>query len=164
MKLSKTTLWSTIVLVVVVIALVLVLIFVPSSSKNKTASSSSSSLSASQKSAATQTALANFNKFFNLSTSMTERQALLQNGSQFAQAMNSEFSQLSNESLSVVVNSSSLTSASTLNLNYTIELNGQPVLKDQSGEMLKINGTWVVSDSTLCTLLSLGGSAPSICK
>ncbi len=164
MKLSKTTLWSTIVLVVVVIALVLVLIFVPSSSKNKTASSSSSSLSASQKSAATQTALANFNKFFNLSTSMTERQALLQNGSQFAQAMNSEFSQLSNESLSVVVNSSSLTNASTLNLNYTIELNGQPVLKDQSGEMLKINGTWVVSDSTLCTLLSLGGSAPAICK
>ena len=164
MKLSKTTLWSTIVLVVVVIALVLVLIFVPSSSKNKTASSSSSSLSASQKSAATQTALANFNKFFNLSTSMTERQALLQNGSQFAQAMNSEFSQLSNESLSVVVNSSSLTSDSTLNLNYTIELNGQPVLKDQSGEMLKINGTWVVSDSTLCTLLSLGGSAPAICK
>jgi competence protein ComGC len=163
MKLSKSTLWSTIVVVVVVIAVVLIVIFVPNSN-NKNKSSSNASLSAAQESSDRQAALANFNKFFNLGTSMSERQTLLQNGSQFAQAMNAEFSQLSNESLNVIVNSSSLTNASTLKVNYTIELNGQPVLKDQSGEMLKINGTWQVSDSTLCTLLSLGGSAPAVCK
>ncbi len=164
MKLSKSSLWSAIVFAVVVIALVLVIIFVPNSTKNKNNPPSNASLSSSQKTAAIQAALTNFNKFFSLSTPMTERQALLQNGSQFAQIMNSEFSQLSSESPSVVVNSSSLTDASTLKVDYTVNLNGQPVLQNQSGEMLKLNGTWQVSDSTLCALLSLGGSVPAVCK
>lgn len=162
MVMSKSTLWSSITLVVVIVAVVLVAVLVPSNN-NKT-NTNNNALSNSQKTADTQAALTNFKKFFTVSTTMTERQALLQNGSQFAQAMNAEFTQLNNEAPSVIVNSSSLTNSTTLKVNYTIDLNGQPVLQDQSGEVLKIGNTWEVSDSTLCQLLSLAGTPPSACN
>ncbi len=95
---------------------------------------------------------------------MAERQKLLQNGSQFAQAMSGEFTQLSNEAPSVIINSASLTNATTLKLNYTVELNAQPVLPNQNGEALKIGGVWQVSDATFCQLLSLAGTPPTVCS
>ncbi|MGH7234277.1 MAG: hypothetical protein ACREF7_02425 [Candidatus Saccharimonadales bacterium] len=161
MKLSKSTLWSILALVVVIIAVVLIIVLVPNNNKNN---GSNNSLSSSQKTADTQAATANFKKFFTISTSMSERQSLLQNGAQFAQSMNAEFAQLNNESPSVSINQSSLTNSTTVKVTYTIDLNGQPVLSNQSGEVLKINGVWKVSDATLCTLLSLGGSAPAACN
>ena len=160
---SKTSIWSSLALLVVIVAIVLVVLLMPSNS-SKTAPNSSTSLSSAQKTAATSAAVANFEKFFSASTPMSERQALLQNGSQFASVMNQEFAQLAQESPSVAVNSSTLSDSSTVKVNYTINLNGQPVLKDQSGEVLKVNGTWVVSDSTLCQLLSLAGNPPTQCN
>ena len=163
MKMSKTTLTSTIVLALVIIAVILVAVLVPSNKTKSSTSTANVGLSNTQKTAQIQAAEANFKQFFSVNTTMVQRQNLLQNGSQFAQAMNAEFAQLNNEAPSVIINSASLANATTVKLNYTVALNGQPVLPNQSGEALKINGIWQVSDATFCQLLGLAGTPPAVC-
>ena len=163
-KMSKTTLTSTIALVLVIVAVILVALFMPNNKTTTSSKSTSKTLSSSAQTAAIQAAEVNFKSFFSANTTMAERQKLLQNGSQFAQAMSGEFTQLSNEAPSVIINSASLTNATTLKLNYTVELNAQPVLPNQNGEALKIGGVWQVSDATFCQLLSLAGTPPTVCS
>ncbi len=158
---SKSTIWSIAGLVVVIVAVVLIIIFVPNSSSSKKTTNNSTST---KNTAIINTIKSNFATFFAASTTMSERQALLQNGSQFAQPMQAEFTALAGQKPSLTINSVTLSNATTAQVNYTVNLNGQPVLKDQKGEALEVNGKWLVSDSTLCQLFSLSGSTPSICK
>jgi hypothetical protein len=46
---------------------------------------------------------------------------------------------------------------------YTVKL-GSAGLPKQSGTAVLQNGTWKVGDVSLCKLVSLQGSAPSVCK
>lgn len=162
---SKSAIWGVAALVVVVVAVVLVLIFVPGSKTNKsTTKTNNATLSSAKKTSDIKSIDSNFSTFFAVSTPMAERESLLQNGSEFAQPMQSEFSQLDNEKPSVTINSTTLSTSTSAKVVYTVDLNGQPVLKDQAGESLLISGVWKVSDSTLCQLFSLGGSTPSICN
>ena len=159
---SKSTIWSIAGIVVVIVAVVLIIIFVPNGSSSKKPTNSSATNT--KNTAIINTIKANFASFFAANTTMSERQALLQNGSQFAQPMQAEFTALAGQKPSLTINSVSLSNATTAQVNYTVNLNGQPVLKDQKGEALEVNGKWLVSDSTLCQLFSLSGSTPSICK
>jgi len=162
---SKSAMWGVAVLVVVVVAVVLVLILVPGSKTNKSTTKSNNAASSSSKNASDVKSIkSNFGTFFAVSTPMSVRERLLQNGSEFAQPMQSEFSQLDNEKPSVSISSVDLTTTNAAKVFYTVDLNGQPVLKDQTGEALLISGVWKVSDSTLCQLFSLSGTTPSICN
>lgn len=181
---SKSTMWSIAGGVVILAAVVMLIIFVPASknknsnntvskvantSANKGANSTtktnkSTSQSASQQATETSTIKANYTNFFAKNTSMQQRQTLLQNGSEFAQPMQNVFQQLGSDNPSVTINSVTLKNNSTANVNYTVYLNGQPVLKDQVGGAVLVNNVWQVSDATICQLFSLGGQSPSVCN
>ncbi len=167
---SKSALWSIAAAVVVVLAIVVVVLLVPGKnnpgtvSTTKTSTNAKTASATKQKNADTNAIETNVKTFFAANTTIQQRENLLQNGSQFVQVMQGEFTQLDSQKPSVVINSISYTNSTTAKVNYTVDLNGQPVLKDQTGEALLINNSWKVSDSTLCELLSMGGQTPSICK
>lgn len=146
------------VIVIIIVAIVVVLL-----TRNKH-SNNSSSFTTQQMNADKQQITTNWQKFFAGSTSLQDRERLLQNGNQFAQTMQAEFSQISSQSPSATVNSISFINSSSANVYYTVSLSGQTVLSNQKGGALLVNNTWVVSDATLCQLLSLGGSKPSVCQ
>ena len=144
--------------VIVVVVAVVVGILLASHKSNK------GGLSTSQVAAAKAQINSNWQKFFAASTTLSDREKLLQNGSQFADAMQQEFSALGSASSSAGVTSINVTSKDKASVTYTVYLNKQPVLNNQTGQALLINNTWVVSDSTLCGLLNMGGSRPSVCQ
>jgi hypothetical protein len=146
------------VLVVIIIVIVLVLV-VRHKDKN-----SVSSLTTAQISSAKAEIDSNWKTFFGPTASLQTRENLLQNGSQFAQIISSEFAALGQESFSSAINSTSLTSTTAANVVYTGTLGGQVVLKNEAGSAVKVGGVWKVSDATLCQLLALDGSKPAVCK
>jgi len=159
---SKSTITSLVALVVVIIAVILIVVLVPGKSNNGTAKNSNT-FTNQQKNTAANEIKNNVQTFFAANTPMATRVNLLENGSQFAKPMEDEFNQLDNEKPSVIINSINFANKTNATVNYTVELNGQPVLKNQNGTVLYINKTWKVSDSTLCQLLSMDGSTPSVC-
>ncbi len=46
---------------------------------------------------------------------------------------------------------------------YTVKL-GSAVLPKQTGTAVLQNGAWKVGDASLCKLVALQGSTPSVCK
>ncbi len=164
---SKSLIWSIVGIVVVAGAIIAIVLLVPG--KHKTTNNVhqpavSTSLSAAQKTEATAQIKNNLQTFFAASTPMPTRVSLLQNGQQFNQVMSAEFSQLSNEKPSVTINSITFPNKTTADVNYTILLNGQPALKNQTGEVVLVNNKWLIGDSTLCQLLSMSGTTPAICS
>ena len=54
-----------------------------------------------------------------------------------------------------------LSDDSNADVKWTLLLEGNPVLPDQSGNAILVDGTWKVSATTFCTLLAIqGGGAP----
>jgi len=108
---------------------------------------------------------ANWEKFFNSSTTASQKATLLQNGSTFASAI-SAFAQLPLASgigakvTKVVVNSST-----TATVTYNITSGGTSLLSGQTGTSVYQDGTWKVGDASLCGLFKLipGGSVPPAC-
>ncbi len=166
MAVSKSILWSTVAVIIVAAAVIAVVLAVPGNNNNNSTTTNkvSSTLTSSQQAQASTKIRSNIQTFFAASTPMQTRINLLQNGKNFSQVMQAEFAQLANQKPSVTVNSITYPNKTTAKVNYTVELNGQPVLKDQTGEALLINNNWLVSDSTLCQLLGMGGTTPSVCK
>ncbi len=107
---------------------------------------------------------ATWTNFFNGSTPTAEREQLLQNGSQYAQEL-AGYSQspLAKEASATVTNVK--VNGNTATVTYTINVNGQPELPNQTGEAVLVNGEWKVSDTALCGLLKLaGGQTPPVCS
>jgi hypothetical protein len=108
---------------------------------------------------------ANWEKFFDSSTTASQKAALLQNGSKFTSAI-SAFAQLPLASgigakvTKVVVNSST-----TATVTYDIVSGGTSLLSGQTGTSVYQDGTWKVGDGSLCGLFKLipGGSVPAAC-
>lgn len=145
------------VLVIVIIVLVIILLNHKKSHKNTV-------LTAAQITAAKQQITANWETFFLASTTLQGRENVLQNGSEFTQPIQAEFSQLGSQSSSADITNITLTNSTTAQVDYALELNGQKVLTNQKGEALFLNNTWEVSDATLCQLLALAGNTPTACQ
>jgi len=49
---------------------------------------------------------------------------------------------------------------------YNLTSNGSPLLSNQTGKAVYVNGVWKVGDASICGLLKLvpGGSAPAACS
>ena len=110
----------------------------------------------------TQEVTQNWQAFFSKSTPLAQKAQYLQNGSQ----MSATIQQFASNSLvgqvSARVDSVKFTSPTQATVTYDIiGPTGAPLLPDTSGQATKVNGTWVVSDSSLCSLLALtGGNVP----
>jgi hypothetical protein len=104
-----------------------------------------------------------YEKFFSGRTSVSDRVALLQNGSTFEGVIRGFASLPLAKNTSVTVSSVTLHGANKAKVVYTVKL-GSAGLPKQTGTAVRENGTWKVGDVSLCRLVSLQGSTPSVCK
>ena len=155
---KRNIIYVVIGLIIIAVAVVVVVLVVrhDNSVNNK-------NVQTAQTNAAISQIKSNWQAFFAASTGQAQRQKLLQNGSQFSQAIQQEFTALGAQKTSVTISSVKLNGSSAA-VVYTVSLNGQPVLNNQNGSAVRVNNVWLVSDATFCQLLGMGGSAPSFCQ
>ena len=103
-----------------------------------------------------------YQKFFSGQTSVADRVAALQNGSQFTSVVQSFASNPLAKNVSVTV-SSVTPHGNTAKVVYTVKL-GSAGLPKQTGTAVLQDGTWKVGYASLCKLVALQGSTPSACK
>jgi hypothetical protein len=102
--------------------------------------------------------------FFAGSTVASRKEALLQNGSAFADVIKAQAgSPLAKQTTAKVVRVE-LRGPTTATVVYTIELSGRPVLRNRRGTAVKIDGGWRVGQESFCGLLTLQAAAPPACE
>jgi hypothetical protein len=104
-----------------------------------------------------------YEKFFSGKTSVSDRVALLQNGSTFEGVIRGFASLPLAKNVSVTVSSVTLQGANNAKVVYTVKLGGAELPK-LTGTAVRENGVWKVGNASLCKLVSLQGSTPSACK
>jgi hypothetical protein len=104
-----------------------------------------------------------YEKFFSGQTSVAGRAAVLQNGSKFKPVIQAFASNPLAKDVNVAVSSVALQGANKAKVVYTVKLGGAG-LPRQTGTAVRQNGVWKVGDASLCKLVSLQGSTPSVCK
>ena len=127
---------------------------------------SSSAPASSSSSAAVAQITANWEKFFNASTTASQKAALLQNGSKFTSAI-SAFAQIPLASgIGAKVTKVVVTSSTTATVTYNITAGGSNLLSGKTGTSVYQDGIWKVGDASLCALFTLipGGSVPPACS
>lgn len=160
---KRKNVWAVVITIVILIIIAFLVWFFGFRNNNST--NSATSVSSSQPDQAAQEAAikSNWEKFFNGKTPVSQKVALLQNGSQFA-PMADEYSQSKTaQATTATVTKVELTSPTTATVTYTINVNGTPVEQNQTGQAVLVNGNWLVSDATFCGLLELAGTTPPNC-
>ena len=104
-----------------------------------------------------------YTKFFSGKTSVTDRVALLQNGSRFKGLVTSFASNPLAKNVSTTVSSVTLQGSNKAKVVYVVKFAGSS-LPQQTGSAIRQSGTWKVADASLCKLVALQGSTPAICK
>ena len=104
-----------------------------------------------------------YQKFFSGKTSIPDRVAVLQDGPKFKALVTSFANNPLAKNVSVVVSSVTLQGQDNAKVVYTVKLGGAGLPK-QTGTAVLQNGTWKVGDASLCKLVALQGSTPSVCK
>ena len=103
--------------------------------------------------------------FFSSKTPPQQRATFLQNGVKFEQAIREQSKSPLARNVSATVKSVTLQGPAKAKVVYSIDLAGQPALKNQTGTAVKVNGLWQVGDDSFCKLLGLGGgTVPAGCK
>ena len=105
---------------------------------------------------------ANWEAFFNPATPNSKRVLLLENGAQFASAINAFSASPLAQSVSSKVDSVTLTSATKANVKYDLTAAGTSVATGQTGTSVLQNGVWKVGDEVFCGLLKQGASLLNI--
>jgi hypothetical protein len=104
-----------------------------------------------------------YQTFFAGSTPLARRVALLQNGARFKQVIQGFASNPLAKNVSVKVTSVKPQGPNSANVVYVVKLGGAALPK-QTGTAVLENGKWKVGDASLCKLVALQGSTPSVCK
>ncbi len=109
---------------------------------------------------------ANWEKFFDSSTSVAEKAKLLENGGTFSSAIQSLVNLPLASGLGAKVTAVVVNSATSATVSYNIVAGGSTLLANQTGKAVYQDGIWKVGDATLCNLFKLipGGSVPSACS
>jgi hypothetical protein len=130
------------------------------------ASSAPASSSSSGNSAAVAQITANWEKFFSSSTPLSQRVALLQNGSTFSSAISSLSKLPIASGIGAKVTGVTVNSATSATVTYSLVSGSTTLLGGQSGMAVYQDGTWKVGDASLCNLFKLvpGGSVPAACS
>lgn len=127
-------------------------------------SSSSASTSASTSGGDGDTAAVTqaWQSFFSKSTPIGQKETLLENGTTTMKPAVQAFAADPRVGqASATVQKVTFPSSSEADVTYQISLNGAVVMGGMAGKAVKTNGTWVVSDSTLCGLLQLAAAQGS---
>jgi hypothetical protein len=138
----------------------------PASSAPASSAPASSAPASAGSSAAAAQITANWEKFFSASTPLSERVALLQNGSSFSSAI-SAFSKLPlADGIGAKVTGVTVNSATSATVTYAIVSGSTTLLGGQTGTAVYEDGMWKVGDASLCNLFKLvpGGSVPAACN
>ena len=138
----------------------------PASSAPASSAPASSAPASSGSSAAAAQITANWEKFFSASTPLSQRVALLQNGSSFSSAINA-FSKLPlADGIGAKVTGVTVNSATSATVTYAIVSGSTTLLGGQTGTAVYQDGMWKVGDASLCNLFKLipGGSVPAACS
>ncbi|TQF01595.1 hypothetical protein E6W39_04240 [Kitasatospora acidiphila] len=109
--------------------------------------------------AATQQITQNWQSFFSPSTPITAKAGLLQNGTQLLPVLQSFANDPRVGQISAQVTNVQFTSATMATVTYNLSLQGQTVQPNAAGQAVLENGTWKVSDSTLCALVAQAGAS-----
>lgn len=137
------------------------------SANPKTSASTSVSASAAQPAdpaAAKAEITANWEKFFNYKTPRSEQLTLIQDASTLQPAIAAAAQQQAKLGLkqAAQVTGVTFTSATQATVTYKL-LNGTAVLLPSgTGTAVLVNGKWVVSKTTFCTLVALGANGQSV--
>ena len=113
---------------------------------------------------------ANWTKFFNSSTSNSERVQLLENGSQFSSAITAFAASPLAAAVSSKVDSVTVNSSTKATVKYDLTAMGSTVATGATGSSVLQDGTWKVGDDVFCGLLTEAKSAgltipvPSACS
>ncbi|WP_227980234.1 hypothetical protein [Nocardia spumae] len=111
----------------------------------------------------TQAVTVNFEKFFDGATSADQKIALLENGAAFSDAIRAQADSPLAKSASAKVTTVASTSTDHADVTFDVLFNGTPALSGQQGSAVYTDGTWKVTASTFCALLTLEGAAPPVC-
>jgi hypothetical protein len=102
--------------------------------------------------------------FFSGKTSAATKISLLENGAAFESAIKAQASSAIAKQAGATVSKVILQGPTKATVHYTISLAGAPVLKNQTGTAVKVDGSWKVGDASFCRLLALQGAAPKACS
>jgi hypothetical protein len=111
--------------------------------------------------AATQQVTQNWQNFFSPNTAISSKANLLQNGQQLLPVLQSFANDPRVGQITAQVTNVQFTSATTATVTYNLTLQGQTVQPNATGQAVLDNGTWKVSQSTLCGLIALSGATPT---
>ncbi|GAA4481681.1 hypothetical protein GCM10023094_30350 [Rhodococcus olei] len=104
-----------------------------------------------------------FVTFFSGETAGATKITLVQNGEAFADTINAQANSPMATGTTATVSHVDMDAPGHATVTYTVLINGQPALTDQMGEAVQVDGTWKVSQSTFCALLTLEGNPPPAC-
>lgn len=110
--------------------------------------------------ATTATISANWITFFQNTTSIPDRVALLENGPSLQKALEQRAVDPLQQQASAQVVSVALDDATHATVTYNILINGTPALTDAQGTAVLQDGVWKVGADSFCALISLGATAP----
>ncbi|MFZ2047093.1 MAG: hypothetical protein WAV12_24105 [Trebonia sp.] len=127
-----------------------------------TTSAATASSSAAAGGSAVAQITANWEAFFNPATPNAKRVLLLENGAQFASAINAFSASPLAQQVSSKVDSVSVTSATKANVKYDLTAAGTSVATGQTGTSVLQDGVWKVGDEVFCGLLKQGASLLNI--
>ena len=102
-------------------------------------------------------------RFFAGSTSASDKEKLLENGSQFSDALEAAAKSPFAKQSGARVDSVTLLGPAKAKVVYAILLSGKPVLANRRGTAVKEGGEWKVGTASFCQLLTLQGGAPKAC-
>jgi len=106
---------------------------------------------------------ANWNAFFNGTTSAARKIALLQSGSEFAQVINGQASSPVAKGVTSKVLDVSKVTPTSAQVRYDIYMGSTKALSSQPGTAIKQGGSWKVSDASFCVLLGLEQTKVPMC-
>lgn len=104
---------------------------------------------------------ANWAAFFNAKTPISQRLALLQNGSSFASVIKAQAGQALAQAATSKVSAVTITGPNQAKVTYAILVGGKPALSGQHGVAVYQNGVWKVGVSSFCGLLTLENNGSS---
>ena len=103
---------------------------------------------------------ANWEKFFRAASTIPEREALLENGSQYVAALTQRSKDPLQAQASAKVTSVQVTGPDRATVTYDVSLNGSVALPGAQGVAVLQDGIWKVSAQSFCSLVSLGATGP----
>jgi hypothetical protein len=140
-----------------------VLISACSSSPSSNTTSPSPSASSGSSSSAVAEITANWKEFFAGTSSAARKVALLQNGQKFAAIIRAQANSPIAKGTQAAVSAVVVVSPAEATVTYSILIDGQVALSNQTGQAVLQSGVWKVGSTSFCALLALEGQQVPFC-